>query len=256
MLIAVTREVSRRIGRCELSYQDRLPVDLALARRQHRRYEECLVELGCRLVRLPEEPDLPDAVFVEDTAIVLDEIAIITRPGAPSRRPENASVARALRPYRPLVFVQEPGTLDGGDVLRIGNRLFIGRSRRSNEAAIRQVRASVEARGYRVSAVPVKGCLHLKSAVTQVAEDTLLINRAWVDAETLGTFRLIDVDPAEPGAANALRVKDVVIFSNAYPNTRRRLESAGVHVRGIDVSELHKAEGGVTCCSLVFIIQH
>jgi dimethylargininase len=252
MRIAVTREVSRQIGRCELSFQERLPIDLGLARAQHHLYEECLVELGCRLVRLAEEPDLPDSVFVEDTAIVLDELAIITRPGALSRRRETESIALALRPYRQPVFIKEPGVLDGGDVLQLGKKLFIGMSHRSNEPAIRQARESLRAFGYAVTGIQVKGCLHLKSAVTQVAEDTLLINRDWVDADAFGPMRLIDVHPAEAGAANALRVGEVVIFPAAYQRTRHCLTDRGIHVRTLDVSELAKAEGGLTCCSLVF----
>jgi dimethylargininase len=252
MRIAVTREVSRQIGRCELSFQDRLPIDPDLARAQHHLYEKCLVELGCRLVRLAEEPALPDSVFVEDTAIVLDELAIITRPGALSRRRETESVALALRPYRPLVFIEEPGVLDGGDVLRIGKKLFVGMSRRSNEAAIRQVREAAGAFGYEVTGVQVMGCLHLKSAVTRVAEDSLLINRNWVAADPFGPMRLIEVPPEEAAAANALRIENTVVFPAAYPRTRQRLEDEGIRVRTLDVSELAKAEGGLTCCSLIF----
>jgi dimethylargininase len=150
-----------------------------------------------------------------------------------------------------LAFIPPPGTLDGGDLLHVGRVLTIGVSGRSNQAGIEQVRRLVEPFGYRVEGVPVAGCLHLKSAVTQVAEDALLINREWVDGRIFQALRLIDVDPEEPMAANALLVGGTVIYPAAYPRTRRRLEEAGIAVQTVDVSELAKAEGGVTCCSLI-----
>ncbi|MBM3150987.1 MAG: dimethylargininase [Chloroflexi bacterium] len=252
MLIAITRKVSNSIAHCELTHLERQPVDLELARRQHRQYEKTLEGLGFELHSLPEEPRLPDAVFVEDAAIVLDECAIITRPGAGSRRLEVESVAAALRPYRDLVHIQPPGTLDGGDVLRVGSMIYVGLSRRSNSQALEQLRAIVRAHGYEVTGIPVGGCLHLKSAVTQVAEKTLLLNPGWVAGKNFPALKLVEVDPAEPAAANALMVGSAVIHPAAYPRTGERLEKAGIRVLPLDVSEIAKAEGGVTCCSLLF----
>jgi dimethylargininase len=252
MRIAITREVSPSIGDCELAHLPRVPIDLDTARVQHRQYEECLAAFGCRIHRLPAEPSLPDSVFVEDTAVVLDELAIIARPGAASRRGETGAPAEALRTYRRLTYIEQPGTLDGGDVLRIGKRLFVGLSSRSNEAGIEQMRRLAGPFGYSVESVRVKGCLHLKSAVTQVAESTLLINRDWVDAGAFEGMELVDVDPREPFGGNALLVGDVVVYPTDYPATRRRLEERGIVVKAIDVAELGKAEGGVTCCSLIF----
>ena len=251
MLIAITREVGAGIVRCELTHLERLPIDLARAKDQHHRYEECLAALGCEVRRLPDEPDLPDAVFVEDAAVVLDEIAVITRPGAESRRAETASVAGALEAFRPLGRIEPPGTLDGGDLLRVGKRIFIGRSGRSNRDGIDQMRALARPLGYDVEEVPVHGCLHLKSAVTQVGPDALLIQRKWVDPAPFTGLDLIDVDPGEPFAANALLVGGRVVHPAAYPRTRARLEARGIAVRSVDVSELAKAEGSVTCCSLI-----
>ncbi len=251
MPIAITRPVSPSIARCQLTHVPRRPIDWRKAARQHARYERALASLGCTVLRLPAEPDLPDAVFVEDAAVVFDELAVITRPGARSRRPETTSVATALAPSRPLRHIAAPGTLDGGDVLRIGECVFVGASTRSNRAGRAQLRSLLAPHGYRVIDVAVRHCLHLKSAVTAVADDTLLIQRAWVDAEAFRGFALIDVDPGEPFAANALRVTDTVLVPSAYRRTRRRLEARGLGVRGVDVSELAKAEGGVTCCSLV-----
>ena len=252
MLIAVTREISPSIQNCELTHLQREPIDLDRARAQHRQYEQCLSDLGCKIVSLPAEPELPDSVFVEDTAIVLDELAVITRPGAVSRRPETASVAAALAPWRPLFHLGPPGTLDGGDVLVAGRRVFVGRSLRSDEAGYGQLRDLLAPRGYTVVPVPVRGCLHLKSAVTAVAADRLLVNPAWVDGSVFAGLGTVDVDPAEPHAANALRIGDSIVFPAAFERTRRRLEGAGIGVVTVDISELARAEGAVTCCSLVF----
>lgn len=238
--------------RCELTHLPRAAIDVALAVAQHRAYEQALAALGCEIVRLPADPDLPDSVFVEDVAVVLDEIAVVTRPGAASRRAEAAAVAEALVPFRRVTAIAAPGTLDGGDVLRIGRRIFVGQSARSNASGIEQLRAVVWPYGHSVTAVPVDGCLHLKSAITQVGPDTVLVNPAWVDGRLFGAARVIEVDPAEPYAANGLRVGESVIYPASFPATRARLEAAGIAVYAIDVSELQKAEGAVTCCSVIF----
>jgi dimethylargininase len=252
MLIAITREVSRSIAQCELTHLSRVQIDLELARSQHQRYQKALVELGCEVVSLAEQPDLPDSVFVEDVAIVLDECAVITRPGAESRRPETESVASKLSEYRKLGFIEAPGSLDGGDVLRVGRRLFVGLSGRSNSAAVDQLRALIAPYGYEVKAVEVHGCLHLKSAVSQVAENTLLVNPRWVKPVDFGAVEWLEIDPAEEYAANTLLLGKSIIYPTSFPRTRQLLEQYGIPVLAVDVSELQKAEGAVTCCSLVF----
>lgn len=254
MHIAITRPVSPSLQNCELTHLARQPIDYPLAVLQHTRYEEKLAALGCQVQRLPLEPDLPDAVFVEDPAIVLDELAIITRPGALSRRPETASVAQALAPYRKLVYIDAPGTLDGGDVLRVGRRLWIGISGRSSLAAIEQVRQTLDPLGYTVTAVEVTGCLHLKSAVTQVAPEAVLLNPAWVDPAVFGGLEPIEIHPSEPYAANGLLINAALVYPTAFPKTQKRLEERGIRVEAVDVSELAKAEGAVTCCSLIFTV--
>ena len=252
MLIAITREVSPNIGQCELTHLDRQPIDLSLAQAQHHQYEAALEALGCQLVRLPTEPTLPDSVFVEDTAIVLDEVALLTRPGADSRQAETASIAQALAPYRTVQPIVAPGIVDGGDVLRIGKRLYVGLSSRSNEAAVAQMADLLRPFGYSVQGVQVQGCLHLKSAVTQVSPMMLLVNPAWVDAGLFGDMQVIEVDSEEPHAANALLIGDTVVYPTSYPYTAQRLAQYGIQVHQVDVGELIKAEGAVTCCSLVF----
>ncbi|TPG08246.1 dimethylargininase [Rhodanobacter glycinis] len=255
MWIAITREVSPVLGDCELSYVPREAIDVARARTQHRDYQRTLETLGCRLLTLPAEAGLPDSVFVEDVAIVLDEVAVLTRPGASSRRAEVASVAEVLRRYRPVLAIDAPGTLDGGDVLRVGRTLYVGESARSNAEGIAQLRELLAGHGYTVLGVPTRGCLHLKSAVTQLDNGTVLLQPAWVDRQRFAGFRVIEVDPAEPHAANVLRIGDALVMPANFPRTRQRLADAGLDVTTVDVSELQKAEGAVTCCSLVFRVE-
>jgi dimethylargininase len=252
MRIAITRKVSPAMANCELTHLERSPLDVRRAAQQHERYEECLRGLGCDVRSLPEEPKLPDSVFVEDAAVVLNEVAIVTWPGAESRRAETESLARALAPYRKLLRIEAPGTLDGGDVLLFGCTIYVGRTSRTNDAGIAQLAKLVGHHGYNVVPVEVTGCLHLKTAVTQVAENTLLINPRMVERRVFGAMDFVEVDPAEPHAGNALLLDQTVIYPAAHEKTRRRLEERGIKVAAVDVSEMLKAEGGVTCCSLVF----
>ncbi len=252
MLTAITRAVSPAIVNCELSFIDRKPIDLTKAREQHHAYEKLLGKLGARVISLPAEPGLPDSMFVEDPAIVLDELAVILPLGTATRRREAPSVAQALAKFRKLEYVSLPGTLEGGDVLRIGGKLFVGLTRRSNAEGIRQLAAILAPHNYEVIAVPVSGCLHLKSAVTHLGGNTLLANRAWFDTTPLAGYEWIDVDPAEPHAANALALADTIIFPASFPRTRAHIEAHGFHVTSIDISELQKAESGLTCSSLLF----
>ena len=252
MLTAITRGVSPAIVNCELSFITRQPIDLEIARKQHRAYENLLETLGAHVLSLPAEPDLPDSMFVEDPAIVLDELAVIFPLGTASRRPEAASLTQAISRFRKLEHVTLPGTLEGGDILRVGRRLFVGVTKRSNAEGIRQFAAILAPHHYEVIAVPVTGCLHLKSAVTCLGRNTLLANRAWFDPSPFSGYDWIDVDPAEPHAANALSLANTVIFPASFPRTRARIEAATFHVTPLDISELQKAESGLTCSSLIF----
>ena len=252
MLTAITRAVSPAIVHCELSFIDRRPIDLARAQDQHHAYEMLLERLGARVISLPAEPDLPDSIFVEDPAIVLDELAVLLPLGTETRRREAASLAHALAKFRKIAYVSLPGTLEGGDILRIGRKLFVGLTKRSNAEGIRQLAAILAPHNYEVLAVPVTGCLHLKSAVTHLGRNTLLANRAWFDATPLAGYEWIDVDPTEPHAANALALAGTIVFPASFPRTRARIEALGFHVTPIDISELQKAESGLTCSSLLF----
>ena len=251
MLLACTRAVSPTLADCQLTHLERQPLDVARAVQEHADYEAVLSRLGARVLHLPPEPDLPDAVFVEDTAVVLDEIAIITRPGAASRRPETASTATALAAHRPLARIRDPGTLDGGDVLVAGRRLYVGLSTRTNRVALEQLAEALRPLDYEVIPVAFAGCLHLKSGVTRVADGLLLVNLDWVDPKVFRGHRPIAVDPAEPHAANALALGGAVIHPAHHPRTRARLEAEGLRVEPLAMTELAKAEAGVTCCSLL-----
>lgn len=251
-LIAITREVPASLARCELTHVARAHMDLSLARAQHAEYERALAACGCRVIRGPELPDFPDSVFVEDAAVVLDEVAVLTRPGAPSRRGEVEAVAMLLSAHRPLAYLTEPATLDGGDVLRLDRVLWVGRSSRTNQAGISQLAAITAPFGYTVREAAMTGALHLKTAVTQIADNILLVNPEWVGAEQFGDCDVVHVHPREPFAANAVWVNGKVVHSTAFPLTQQRLRERGIQLIAVDASELAKAEGGVTCCSLIF----
>jgi dimethylargininase len=251
-LIALTRDITPAVAHCELTHLAREPIDLARARHQHAEYERALARLGCAVHRLAATPQMADSVFIEDTAVVFDELAIVMRPGAVSRRIETAAVAEALAPYRALREIVAPGIVDGGDVLVAGRRVFIGISTRTNRDAVAEMRRLLLPLGYQIEEVAVTGCLHLKSAVTALTDNVLLINQGWVRGSVFGDFELIDVDPGEPSAANALRVGDAIVFPSEFPRTCDRIASRGFDVHAVPAGELAKAEGAVTCCSLIF----
>jgi len=251
-MLAYVRELSPQLERCELSFLGRSAIDGAQARRQHQAYVGELESLGCRLAWLPALPEHPDGVFVEDTAVIVPEITIITRPGAASRRNEVESVATSLASRTRLARVRGPGTLEGGDVMRIGRALYVGMSARSNADGIAQLAAALAPFSYSVQGVPLRGCLHLKSAVTCIAPDTILVNPEWVDPALFGLRNVIEVAAAEPFGANTLTVSGVTLVSADYPLTQEALEAGGVTTRALEVSELHKAEAALTCMSLIF----
>jgi dimethylargininase len=252
MPTALTRAVPPSVNRCELTHVAREVIDLARAEAQHAEYEEALRRAGCLVEHLPALPDLPDSVFVEDAAVVLDEVAVITRPGAASRRPETETVAAALARYRPLVSIEEPGTLDGGDVLVVGRRVWVGAGGRTNLDGVRQLERHLAPHGYVVRGVEARGCLHLKSAATRVSDSAVLVNPSWADPSTFPPLEVIEIDPGEPFAANALLVGTTLLFGAAHRHTAAHLRARGINVTPVDLSELAKAEGALTCCSLIF----
>lgn len=245
-MIAITRGVSPSIERAELTFLARERIDFHRASEQHRAYAGVLRSLGAEVIEIPADPAHPDCVFIEDTAIVLDDMAVITRPGAESRRGETAPVAEVLARYRPLARIEAPATIDGGDVLVLGERIYVGLTKRTNEEALAQLRALT---GRDVTGVRVSGALHLKTAITRVGPRTLLVQRDWLDVAPFAGWELIDA--VEPFGANALLAGEVVVYPEAFVRTRAKLEARGIDVRTVPADELAKAEGGVTCSSLL-----
>jgi dimethylargininase len=252
MLTAITRQISPAIGACELEFLPRVEINFMRAVAQHCDYVACLAQLGANVVTLPAEHKLPDSVFVEDPALVLDEVAVISRMGAESRRPEADTLAPEIARYRELLRLEAPATLEGGDVMLIGKTLYVGRSRRTNVAGIEQLAKLLDPYGYCVVPVEVRDCLHLKSACCFIGDNTILANRAWMDQDALCGLKILDVPAEEPRGANALRIGETVLMPSAFPRTCDLLERSGFRVRRLDTSELLKAEAGVTCMSLLF----
>ncbi len=250
-LTAITRGVSPALARCELTHRERVPIDHERAADQHAAYEAVLAGLGCTIRRLPADPDHPDCVFVEDLAVVFDELAVVTRPGAPSRRGEAPPVADALREFRPLVRLRPPAVLDGGDVLVTGRRVFVGLSSRTDEAGAAQLAAAVGPHGYEVTTIAVPRALHLKTAATEAAPGLLLIDPERIDPGVFAGLEHVAVAPGEGAAANALRIGTTLLVAAGFEGTRRRLEALGLAVVEVANDELAKAEGGLTCCSLL-----
>lgn len=250
-MIALVRVPSPALAACELTFVERRPIDIERAGAQHAAYCAALERLGASVRFVDAAPEHPDGVFVEDAAIVLDELAILTRPGAESRRGEVRSVAAALATYRPLSVIREPGTLDGGDVMRSGRDLFVGITARTNRHGVDQLAAIISRFGYRVTAVDVDGCLHLKSAVTAIDAETLVINPRSVEPAAFGPRTLIEAPATEPSGADILSVNGTVLIAASAPATRDRIARAGFATEAVDLSEFEKAEAGVTCLSVI-----
>ncbi len=252
MLRAITRDVSPSIESCELAFLERQPIDYSVAVQQLEAYRAALRDCGVIVTQLAEENAYPDACFVEDTAIVVDELAVICNPGALPRRGETKTIKLELSKHRETVPIHLPATIDGGDVLRMGRELLVGMSRRTNTEGIRELARVLGPFGYRVRPVSVTGCLHFKSACTAIDDETFLVNRDWVDPEELGGFRLVSVPDQEPWSANLLRVNETVFVQAGFPRTADLIQEVNDHIRTLDVSEFHKAEASLTCLSLLF----
>jgi dimethylargininase len=250
--MAITHLPSPRMEEYEHTYVGAQAIDLDVALRQHTGYCDALRACGAEVTVLDVNRDMPDCVFVEDTALVLDEIAIMTSPGALSRRDEPLAIETALRPYRSIEHIRLPGTIDGGDIVVSGHAIYVGASTRTNAAGIDALRAIVAPFGYTVTAVPVTGCLHLKTACSALPDGRFLVNPAWIDVAPLPPGSLLPVPASEPWAGDVLVIGERIISADAFPRTAELLERAGWEVVPVRVSEFAKAEGGVTCLSLVF----
>jgi len=252
---AFTRAVSPRLAECELTHLERVPIDHREAGLQHSAYEQALTDAGFDLIRLPDLPDHADAVFVEDTALILGDHAVILRPGAASRASETQSTAAGLAGHFNLHRL-ESGFVDGGDVLTIGDTIYVGLSTRTDAEGIADLRRIVAAFGYRVIEAALGDCLHLKTGATLAGPDrdgvpVLLYNPRCVDPAQFAGVEPLAVDEREPAAANCLRAGDTLILPASNPRTAKALRDRGFAVIEVDVSELQKAESGVTCMSLI-----
>jgi dimethylargininase len=252
MGIALTREPSPRLAEGEVTFIARSPLDFQCALIQHRAYCDLLQACGVQVRVLPCLDALPDSVFVEDTAVVLDEVAVLCSLGAASRRAESAHIRAVLAEYRPVIEIPDPARIEGGDVLRIGRTLLVGLSTRTNAEGVSALAAVVALHGYHVIPVEVRGCLHFKTGCTALDDHTLLVNPDWIDADALHDFELVPVPASEPWAANVLRIGDHLIAQSATPRTADLLAARGHAVHLADISEFAKVEAGLTCMSLVF----
>lgn len=253
-LVALTRAPSPALSRCALTFVPRSPINLQRAVQQHAQYTELLATRGIRVVELPAGDDFPDAPFVEDTSVVLDEIAVLTSMGTSTRRAEVDEIAPVIGRYRDLVErVDPPALLEGGDVLRVDRILYVGLSRRTDRAGLEALARLTRPLGYEVAPVKVRGCLHLKTACTALDHETVLVNPNWIDPEPLRALRQIPVDAQEPWAANTVRLEDeLILMQHGTPRTVERVREAGYQVITTEISELAKAEAGLTCLSLLF----
>lgn len=250
-MLALTRVPSPAIGRCELTYLDRIPIDYEMAARQHTCYAETLRGLGLTVVDLPAIPDLPDATFVEDTAVVLDEIAVMASPCFP-RRGETDTVRQVLSKYRKTSEIASCAKLEGGDVIRDRRTLYVGQSTRTDQNGLESLSATLSFYGYTIIPVKVSHCLHLSTAASCLESDTFLVNAGWIVSRDFGQKRLINVPEEEPWAANVLNIAGQVVIPSMFPRTCDLLDKLGYKVCAINVSEFLKAEAGVTCMGLIF----
>jgi dimethylargininase len=252
MLRAIIHKVSPKISECELTFAERVPIDFELASRQHDGYRAALERLGAIVTELSENESYPDCCFVEDNAIVVDELAVICSMGVGSRRGETALVERELSKYRKLARISLPATIEGGDVLRVGKKIFVGRTKRTNREGIESLARILEPIGYSVIPVRTRRSLHLKTACTAIDDETLFVNPDWLDLEPLEAFNLVSTPAEEPWSANLLRVGAALCVQADCPRAAELLSPMVERVELIDTSELRKAEAGLTCSSIIF----
>lgn len=252
MLSALTRGVSPSIGDCKLTFMEREPLNVAVATRQHEVYTECLRNMGVQVISLELLSEAPDAVFIQDTAVVVDEVAVVSTMGAACRSNEVESVVQVLSSHRPLKRLSPPATLEGGDVVRVGRTLYVGLSGRTNHEGIKQLSDILAPYGYQVRPVGVRGCLHLSTGCSYLGHGLMLMNPVWVDAAAFNEFEILEVPETESWAANTITVGDTVLMASAFERTCALVEERGFKVVATDISELQKAEGALTCMSLMF----
>jgi len=249
--VALVREVPDSFEDCLVSGGSRPDIDVAAARRQHRGYQEALAAGGFTVRVLPAAEGHPDSPFIEDTAVVMGDRALITRPGHRTRRGEEVAVAAALKPLLSLSRMGHPATLDGGDVLQVGEIVFVGRSERTNTGGIAALGHLALSLGRFLVEMEVEGALHLKSAVTALDEHTILAAGSLAGSSLFSDLRVVPAPPGDPEAANVVRLPDGrLLVAARHQETAALLQDEGFGVARCDVSEFAKADGGLTCLSL------
>jgi dimethylargininase len=250
-MLALTHVPSPQINDAQRTFAARHVIDYDRAVRQHGEYWRMLERCGCKVRILDVNRHLPDSVFIEDTAIVLDEVAVLASMGAESRRAEPAGIEPILREYRQVVYLEAGASLEGGDVLQVGHTLLVGLSLRTNPAGVSGLKDIVRRYGYRVFPVRIHGCLHLKSACTALPDGTLLVNPAWLQVQALSGFDFIPVPEEEPGGADVLSIGHGVRVRAENERTAELIRQRGFEMETVDLSEFAKADGGITCLSIV-----
>jgi len=252
MLIALTHTVSPSLAEGEVTFIDREPVDYDLALQQHAAYCNALEQCGVEVKRLSVNPDSPDSCFIEDTAIVVDEAIIATNIGSPTRQHESKNVALELARYREIIRIQPPATIDGGDVLRVGRRIYVRVSGRTNDQGFHELAQILQPWNYEVIPVELKNCLHLKTACTAIDDETILLNPHWVAPEVFSDYKVLSVPEEEGWAANTIRVGGTVLLQRGFPQTLQIVEKYHDSIATLDISEFRKVEAGLSCLSIIF----
>ena len=250
--MAITHLPSPNLQNCELTFLESEAINMEKANVQHQNYRAMLERCGAKVTVLDDNIALPDSVFVEDPIIVFDEIAVLTSMGVKSRRAESEAMEKVFAPYRQVKRIDLPAKIEGGDVLKVGKKIFVGESSRTNKEGIQALEAIIKPLGYEVIAVKVTGCLHLKTGVTALDDQTVFINPAWVDAKAFQGFSQIETLSNEPFGANVLKIGDTLCMNEAFPKSITLIKSLGYKVETVNISEFVKAEAGLTCMSVLF----
>ena len=253
MLLAITHLPSPALQHCELTFLKSEPISMEIANLQHQTYRAMLERCGAKVIVLDENLACPDSVFVEDPIIVFDEVAVLSSMGVESRRKESEAMERVFSKYRKIERIVLPAKIEGGDVLKIGKKIFVGESARTNKEGIKALKTIIKPFGYEVIAVKVTGCLHLKTGATALDDETIFINSHWVDAEAFKGFTKVEALNDEPFGANVLKMGNILCMNEAFPKSIAHIKSLGYTVDSCNISEFVKAEAGLTCMSVPFL---
>ncbi|MDY6801260.1 MAG: arginine deiminase-related protein [Bacteroidota bacterium] len=226
--------------------------DYTLALKQHDAYCEALIKCGLKLTTLEADPDFPDSCFVEDTAVVTNDFGVITRPGDKTRLGETTAIEKALKPFLNLHYIEEPGTLDGGDIMQAENKFYIGLSGRTNLAGAKQLSTILEEYNFDLYTIPVCNMLHFKTGVNYLGDNNIILHQSFCSADDLASYNQIIIDTKEEYAANSLRINDYVLVPAGFPKTKAAIENLGYKTIELELSEFQKMDGGLSCLSLRF----